>query len=251
MKTTPVNNFTEIQSIYGKFIVNRHCSYQAEALIKTGIPHIQEELDKMFAIVNSLSEGSIILDIGANIGLVGVPLAKLVKEKNGTVYCFEVQKMIYYALCGTVALNDLDNLHVFNYGLGSTKTKLSVPIPDYSKEEDYGEVSLVLPHILDKYTNFESVDIDTIDNLNLPRLDFIKIDVEGMEIEVLKGGVETIKKYRPWCWIEQWRVDKDTLISQFNNIDYTIYQMDFLNVIACPNEKLSTLGLTINAPIFR
>ena len=47
MKNFPVNNFTAMDSIYGKFFVNRHCSYQADALIKTGIPHIQEELDKI------------------------------------------------------------------------------------------------------------------------------------------------------------------------------------------------------------
>jgi FkbM family methyltransferase len=251
MKTTPVNNFTEIESIYGKFIVNRHCSYQADALIKTGIPHIQEELDKMFIIVKSLPNEAVLLDIGANIGLVGVPLAQLVKEKKGVVYAFEVQKMLYYALCGTVALNDLDNLHVFNYGLGAEETSLNVPVPDYSKEEDYGEVSLVMPRILNKYTNFESVDIYTIDSLELPRLDFVKIDVEGMEIDVLKGGVESIKKYRPWCWIEQWNVDKQILIAQFDNLDYTIYQMDGANILCCPKEKLKNLGVNINAPLFR
>ena len=39
----PVNNFTVIESRYGKFIVNRHCAHQAEYLIKTGRPHIQDE----------------------------------------------------------------------------------------------------------------------------------------------------------------------------------------------------------------
>jgi FkbM family methyltransferase len=251
MKTTPVKNFTEIDSIYGKFIVNRNCSYQADALIKTGVPHIQEELDKMFVIVDALPKECVILDVGANIGLVGVPLAHAVKDKKGVVYAFEVQKMLYYALCGTVALNDLDNLHVFNYGLGAEESTLSVPVPDYSKAEDYGEVSLVMTRILDKYNNFESVDIYTIDGLELQRLDFIKIDVEGMEIEVLKGGADTIKKYRPWCWIEQWNVDKKTLISQFDDLDYTIYQMDGANILCCPNEKLKALGTTINAPLFR
>ena len=251
MKTTPVKNFTEMETIYGKFIVNRNCSYQADALIKTGIPHIQEELDKMFLIIDSLPEECLILDIGANIGLVGVPLAQSVKHKKGVVYAFEVQKMLYYALCGTVALNDLDNLHVFNYGIGMEESTLNVPVPDYSKVEDYGEVSLVMPNILNKYKNFESIDIYTIDGMDLEKLDFIKVDVEGMEIDVLIGGANTIKKYRPWCWIEQWNVDKKTLISQFDNLDYTIYQMDGANILCCPNEKLKKLGSTINAPLYK
>jgi hypothetical protein len=49
-----VKNFTVIESVYGKFLVNRHCAYQAEALIKTGRPHIDDELRKILAIVESL-----------------------------------------------------------------------------------------------------------------------------------------------------------------------------------------------------
>lgn len=248
MNITPVNNFTVMDSIYGKFIVNRHCSFQADALIKTGVPHIQEELEKMFYIVDTLPEDCVLLDVGANIGLVGVPLAQAVKAKSGVVYSFEVQKMLYYALCGTVALNDLDNLHVFNYGLGSENTSMDVPVPDYSKAEDYGEVSLVMERILNKYNTFESVDIYTIDGIDLPRLDFIKIDVEGMEIEVIKGGAETIKKYRPYCWIEQWNVDKNLLKAQFNGLDYVIYQMDGANILCVPKENANTLQ--IRAPLF-
>jgi hypothetical protein len=41
-----INNFVVIDSIYGKFIVNRYCDYQAEALIKTGATHIEPELKK-------------------------------------------------------------------------------------------------------------------------------------------------------------------------------------------------------------
>jgi hypothetical protein len=39
-----VNNFAVLESVYGRFVVNRHCAYQAETLIKTGYPHIEPEL---------------------------------------------------------------------------------------------------------------------------------------------------------------------------------------------------------------
>jgi hypothetical protein len=67
-----VNNFTVLESVYGKFVLNRHCAYQADALIKTGYPHIEEELAKILSIIRSLPDGSVIVDAGANIGLVSI-----------------------------------------------------------------------------------------------------------------------------------------------------------------------------------
>jgi len=45
MATPGIANFTVLDSIYGKFIINRHCTFQAEHLVKTGVPHIQSELN--------------------------------------------------------------------------------------------------------------------------------------------------------------------------------------------------------------
>ncbi len=65
-----VNNFSVIESIYGKLIVNRHCAYRADALIKTWYPHIQEELAEILLVVNSLPSNSTAVGAGAGIGLV-------------------------------------------------------------------------------------------------------------------------------------------------------------------------------------
>src|SRR5690242_12326041 len=52
----------------------------------------------------------------------------------------------------------------------------------------------------------ETVSVVTIDSLGLPRLDFLKIDVEGMEIAVLRGARDMIARFVPRCWIEYWKV---------------------------------------------
>ncbi|HYZ22842.1 MAG TPA: hypothetical protein VE690_11860, partial [Rhodopila sp.] len=93
----PVNNFTVIESDYGKFIVNRHCSYQAEHLIKTGRPHIQPELNNILALVSHLPDNCIAVDAGANVGLVAIPVAQSVSARNGMVHAFEAQRMMHYA----------------------------------------------------------------------------------------------------------------------------------------------------------
>lgn len=73
---------------------------------------------------------------------------------------------------------------------------------------------------------YETVNIVTIDELQLPRLDFLKIDVEGMEIEVLQDARASIEKFRPWCWVEYWKVDKDLLKEQFDGLGYSLFTMD-------------------------
>jgi FkbM family methyltransferase len=242
-----VNNFTVIESIYGKFIVNRHCANQAEALIKTGATHIEHELKNILAIADLLPANPVVVDVGANIGLVCVPIANAIRQNGGIVHAFEVQRMMYYALCGTAALNDLDNLWVHHRGLGKASTSLKVPLPDYGRPKDFGMVSLLDQ---EKITDHETVEIVALDELKLPGLDLLKIDVEGMEIEVLEGAKESIRTFRPWCWIEYWMVEKELLRKQFETLDYNIYVMDKLNILCTPREKLDASGVTINAPLF-
>jgi FkbM family methyltransferase len=184
-----INNFVVVESEYGKFIVNRHCAYQAESLIKTGRPHIQDELNSILTVIGQLPENCIVVDAGANIGLVSVPIAQAVLARGGIVHAFEVQRLMLYALCGSAALNDLENLIVHNQALGSAIGMLGAAKPDYGKPQDFGLFSL-----MDQSTALpDRVEMVNIDSLGLPRLDFLKIDVEGMEIEVLKGAQTSIR----------------------------------------------------------
>ena len=235
-----VNNFTVIESIYGRFVVNRHCKFQAEALIKTGKPHIQDELDVMLAIVDTLPNGAFVVDAGANIGLVAIPLAERLKPRGGTVLAFEVQRMIYYALCAGAALNDLDNLFTFHQGLGSHARVERLASPDYGVPQDFGMYSL----LNQPPERNEAVQITTLDDLGLPRLDFLKIDVEGMEMEVLAGAKGMIGRHRPWCWVEYWMVGAETIAGAFAGLGYECYVVDQLNMLCAPAERLAASGLT-------
>jgi FkbM family methyltransferase len=238
-----VNNFTVIESEFGRFIVNRHCAYQAESLIKTGRPHIWDELNKILAFVNRLPDNCVIVDAGANIGLVAVPVAQAVLGRGGVVHAFEVQRMMFYALCGSAALNDLENLIVHNRALGSTNGTMGAGKPDYGKPQDFGTFSLVEQ----TGPQLEQIDVVTVDSLGLPRLDFLKVDVEGMEIEVLKGARTSIERHLPWSWIEYWKVSIDDIKAQFAGLGYKFYIMDNLNMLCAPVEKLAELNIAIAA----
>lgn len=238
-----VNNFTVIESEFGKFIVNRHCAFQAESLIKTGRPHIWDELSKILMLVSRLPDNCVVVDAGANIGLVAVPAALAVQPRGGVVHAFEVQRMLCYALCGSAALNDLENLIVRNQALGSTVGTLRASKPDYGQPQDFGLLSLVDQSAPQP----ETVDVVTIDSLGLPRLDFLKIDVEGMEIEVLQGARTSINRHRPWGWIEYWKVNVDDIKAQFAGLDYRFYIMDGLNMLCAPPDRLARLDIAITA----
>jgi|SRR5579862_5579063 len=235
-----VNNFTVIESDYGKFIVNRHCAFQAESLIKTGLPHIQGELHTILTLINLLPESCVVVDAGANIGLVALPVAQAVLARGGVVHAFEVQRMLYYALCGSAALNDLENLIVHNRALGRSSGILSAGKPDYGKPQDFGMFSLVEQDD----ARPERVECVTVDSLDLPRLDFLKVDVEGMEIDVLDGARASIDRHLPWCWIEYWKVNLADIKARFDGLDYKFYIMDKLNMLCAPAGKMGRLRIT-------
>ena len=121
-------------------------------------------------------------------------------------------------------------------------------VPDYGKSQDFG-YSLVYKrdeHIHLKQNPIqEDVEIITIDELNLPRLDFLKIDVEGMEISVLVGAKRMIEAYRPWCWVEYWHLKMEEIKAQFNN--YRFFVINERDLLCAPKEKLDAMQIKISA----
>ncbi|WFN13787.1 FkbM family methyltransferase [Burkholderia contaminans] len=230
-----------IDSIHGPFVINRHCAYQAEALIKTGRPHIQHELDAILQVIDQLPDDAIAVDAGANAGLVSVPIAHRLRARGGRVYAFEPQHTLFHALGGTVALNQLDNLHLLNMGVGGVNGTMKVPDVDYGQDADFGQVSLV-----DARTEGGTpTPVVTLDSLGLPRLDFLKLDVEGMEIDALRGARRLIEMHLPWCWVEYWKVGEAPIIATFAGLDYTFYRVDQLNLLCVPNPRWDPQRLSI------
>jgi FkbM family methyltransferase len=246
----PVKKFTVVESVWGKFILCRNSQYHPELMIKTGTTVHPAEIETLASIISTLDDQCVIIDAGANVGAFCVPMSIAAQKKKGTVYAFEVQKKLFQALCGTAVLNDFDNLEIYNLGLGEKDDTLKIPKVDYDKNQDYGIVSLVNQDNIAQ-SNFDLVDIVSIDSLEFERVDLIKIDVEGMEIGVLKGSTNTVRKFRPYFWIEYWNSNTQEIKKWFNDIgNYTIYQVTGADILCVPNEKVSAAGLTINCPIF-
>jgi FkbM family methyltransferase len=239
-----VDNFVVLDSVYGKFIVARTCAFQAEALIKTGRTHIESELNNIFAIIDTLPDNAVIIDGGANIGFFTIPVAHRTQNRGTRIISFEPQRQLFRALSGSLVLNGYDHVYLHNCGLGTEPGFAQLPVIDYSIIQDFGTVQLSNENTVaeDGWMNNRVVDITSIDAMQLPRLDFFKLDVEGYEEAALTGAIETIKKHRPWIWVEYFITGTDAIKQTLVDLDdYEFLIVDYQNMLCAPKEKLATI----------
>ena len=164
-----------------------------------------------------LREGDVAVDGGANIGCFTLFFARAVGAK-GAVYAFEPQRLIYQTLCANMALNGIPNVAAWQAGLGAEPGSMTVPFMRYDRPGNFGGVALAAEGPGDK------VPITTVDALELPRCRLIKVDVQGMESEVLRGAEATIAKHRPYLYVENdIRERSPALIQQLFDLDYRLY----------------------------
>lgn len=162
--------------------------------------------------------GQTVLDVGANIGVHTLPLARLVGP-SGKVLAFEPQRLVFYMLCGNVALNNLDHVHCFHAAVGETAGEIAVPELDGAAEQNFGGLELSQTAL-----SKSKVPLLRIDDLRLAACHFMKIDVEGMERQVLLGARETIGRFHPLIYLEDDRVDRSAALREcLAGLGYELY----------------------------
>lgn len=244
-----IDNFLVLDSVYGKFIVPRTCLFQAEALVKTGRTHIEDELQNIFAIVGTLPSDAVIVDGGANAGFFTIPVAHITQSRNIRIISFEPQRQLFQALGGSLALNGYRHVYLHNCGLGSIPGIAQLPAIDYSVAQDFGTVQLDSQATIeeDGWMTDRVVDVTSIDEMSLPRLDFFKLDVEGYEVPALLGAYKTIERQRPWIWVEYFITGAAVIKATLSTLDdYEFFIVDYQNMLCAPREKLAnitTVGL--------
>jgi FkbM family methyltransferase len=163
--------------------------------------------------------GAIILDIGANIGPHALFYAQCTGP-SGILMAFEPQRILFQMLCANMALNGVANSFCYNAAVGASSGTVIVPALDYGIENNFGGLSLTA----DYSGHGEQTVILPIDSLKLQQCHFIKIDVEGMELEVLTGAQETINRCRPLIYLENDRKEKSPpLIKYLQAMDYNLF----------------------------
>jgi FkbM family methyltransferase len=158
----------------------------------------------------AIKKASVILDIGGNIGTTALFFASV--NHKARILAFEPHPKTFERASENVALNSFKNIDLVNIGLGEKMetvklyevNKNNPGMNRILKEEEAYPFKLVMIEKLDDFLKREKI----------PTVELIKIDVEGFELSVLKGGEETIRRCRPVLFIE---LDDDNL--RENNTD--------------------------------
>lgn len=164
-----------------------------------------------------LKEGDLALDIGANIGCHTVVMAQQVGDK-GVVIAIEPQRLIFQLLSANIALNSLTKVVCLQKAVSQDARSISVPVLDPRQELNFGGLGL------QQASGGEPTETIRIDDLGLDRCRFIKLDVEGMEIEALRGASDTFERLRPILYVENDREENsEELVALIRSFGYRLY----------------------------
>jgi FkbM family methyltransferase len=186
--------------------------------IGRSIKHYGEFSDGEVDLFNRLiSAGDVAVEVGANIGAHTVALAKRVGRQGG-LFAFEPQYSVYQILCGNLALNGLSHARCYLAACGATQGEIVVPVLDINRVTNFGGLAL------GQYQKGDRVSVLTVDALGLSKCNLLKVDVEGMELQVLQGARQTIDRCRPYLYVENDREEHSAaLIEMIFQLGYRCY----------------------------
>lgn len=178
-------------------------------------------------IKNILSKDAVFMDVGANVGAYLFTLENHLKTEN--IFAFEPNPQLFKRLgrlfpkvnLSSVALSDI-----------STIAEFKIPVINGEKVHTRGTLQTSIKEKNEEKTILQKVEVKPLDDLDLKfqKLDFIKIDVEGNEMQTLRGAKKNIEKFRPILMVEmEQRHHKEnlwTLISEVADWGYSVNYLD-------------------------
>jgi len=183
-----------------------------------------------------IKPGAVVIDVGANIGAHTLPFAQLVGP-NGHVYAFEPTAYAFRRLQRNLALNSVlaQRVSAFQAMLAAS----SSDAPDtnlYARWPLRREPEIRHSTHLGVAASTEGAEVIRLDDWvarhNIPRIDFMKIDVDGHECRVLRGAHETLRRFRPSLLVEfmpygleEAGASLDELVRLLTDLDYTFLRV--------------------------
>ena len=178
-----------------------------------------------------LKAGDVFYDIGANVGFFSIVAAKLVGE-GGKVYAFEPGENNANSIRHNAELNNFDRIQMIEKAVSNTSGEGQLLLAKYS-----GGHALATADAPPDLAGQVTVDLVSIDDLiaagQIEPPNFVKVDVEGAELDVLKGMTQTIKTYQPTVIYEVDDGDRaayerkyQELADFFKSFDYKVTQTE-------------------------
>ena len=211
-----------------------HYSYELKCFSEKDEPDLQ--------VVKDLIEpGDQVVDIGANVGWYTKVLAESVSS-DGRVYSIEPMPMTFEILSYCVHQLGLKNVELFCCGISEAAGEALMEIPSFKKGGDnFYMAKIVSSDNRDEKGNKRiQVHLRSLDEILLGSkrpIKFIKCDVEGHELAVVKGARSVIEKFRP-AWLIEISHDPDEIGSPSNELfsilrsyDYKIYWLNGGNLV--------------------
>lgn len=252
---------------HGSMIVNRHDYAQPTPDTAFGVGaqllgqscFDPEEIELALGLLNARREffgpGVVAVDGGANVGVHTLEWARHM-HGWGRVLAFEAQEPVFYALAGNIALNNCWNATARWAALGEHEGFIDVPEPDYLRPGSFGSLELrqrARNEFIGQEVSYEVEDcvrtsMQTVDGLGLERLDFLKLDVEGMELEVLRGARATLERCKPVVMAEVIKSDRAALSALLEALGYGLIAEGMgINILALhatdrTRERLHRIG---------
>lgn len=182
-----------------------------------------EELNMVLKLLGMLDNESVIFDIGANLGWYTLNLKKDMKTRK--IYSFEPIKETFDKLKQNLYINEIDENNIFNFGFFNENKKIEffydILASGASSLADLREVKTTQK----VECNVRRMD-DFVKDENINRIDFIKCDVEGSELFVYQGGIESIDRFKPIVFSEMLRKWSNKFGYHPNDIQIYLQKLD-------------------------
>lgn len=185
------------------------------------------DLKTLLYLQRLIKKGDTCIDIGANVGSITFPLINLAGQK-GFVFSFEPGPLLFSQLEESIRLNDLSNVMAFPFGLSNKPGNLFWKFDPTNP----GNAFIIKE---DDKSGVKSVEVKRLDDIKevaeSKKIDFIKVDVEGMEYEVFQGAENILKKHKPTLLYETYVETNSDKISKMQNfltsLGYQFYEIEF------------------------
>jgi FkbM family methyltransferase len=197
-----------------------------QKIYKTG--RLGVDYQDIYFLKNLIKSGDICIDIGAHLGYFTFELSRLAGN-SGHVYAIEPMSKFFRTLESMVSGRKLKNITLFQNAMGADAEFVEMGIPKLNNVKKYAYARVKSTHSYLEYLDSEKVRNVQGDQLfaDLKRLDFIKCDVEGLELQVFQSFLETISRFRPviLCELED-PGKRETLLNLLSEGSYSVYYLE-------------------------